>query len=76
MLSKVLLEVPASRDWLLDLYVVVQSEGRLEMANCQETSELTALKPSSKGASIPGPLRFRVDAEICARRKPLRPEAH
>ncbi len=73
---KILLEVPASRDWFLDLYVVVQSERRSETANRQEASELTALKPSSEGAGIPRPLRFRVDLEICARRRPLRPEAH
>ncbi len=73
---KILLEVPASRDWFLDLYVVVQSERHSEMANQQESSELTALKPSSEGAVIPRPLRFRVDLEICARRRPLCPEAH
>ncbi len=72
---KILLEVPAFRDWFLDLYVVVQSEWHPEMANRQEASELTALKPSSEGAGIPRPLRFRVDPEICARRRPLRPEA-
>ncbi len=71
---KFLLEVPASRDWFLDLYVVVQLERRPETADRQEASALTALKPSSEGAAIPRPLRFRVDLEICARRRP--PEAH
>ncbi len=55
---KILLEVSASRDWFLDLYVVVQSERRSETANRQEASELTTLKPSSEGAGIPRPLRF------------------
>ncbi len=73
---KILQEVPASRDWFLDLYVVVQSERRSETANRQEASELTTLKPSSEGAGIPRPLRFWVDPEICARQRPLRPEAH
>ncbi len=55
---KFLLEVPASRDWFLDLYVVVQSERHPETANRQEASELTTLKPSSEGAGIPRPLRL------------------
>ncbi len=50
-------------------------ERRPELANRQEVSELTALKPSSEGAGIPRPLHFRVDLEICARRRPLHPEA-
>ncbi len=53
-----LLEVPASGDWFLDLYVVVQSERHPETANRQEASELTALKPSSEGAGIPKATRF------------------
>ncbi len=73
---KILLQVSASWDWFLDLYVVVQSERCPEMANRQEASELTALKTSSEGAGIQRPLRFRVDAEICARHWPLGPEAH
>ncbi len=70
---KILLQVSASWDWFLDLYVVVQSERCPEM-NRQEASELTALKTSSEGAGIQWPLRFRVDAEICARQRPLGPE--
>ncbi len=54
----------------------MQSERRPEMANRQEASELTALKPSSEGAGIPRPLRFQVDLEICAHQRPLHPEAH
>ncbi len=73
---KFLLEVPASRDWFLDLYVVVQLEQRPEMANRQEASELAALKPSSEGAGIPRPQCIRVDLKICTFRRPLRPEAH
>ncbi len=69
-------EVSASRDWFLDFYVFVQSERCPETVNRQYTSELTALKPSSEGAGILRPLRFRVDLEICACRRPLRPEAH
>ncbi len=76
MLSKIILEVPASRDWFLELYVFVRTERRPEMVNRQDASELTALKPSSEGAGSPRPLRFRVDLEICASRRPLRPEAH
>ncbi len=72
---KILLEVPASRDWFLDLYVVVLSEQRPETEIRHEASELTTLKPSSEGVGIPRPLRFRVDLEICARRRALRPEA-
>ncbi len=53
-----LLEVPASGDWFLDLYVVVQSERHPETANRQEASELTALKPSSEGAGIPKATTF------------------
>ncbi len=49
---KILLEVPASRDWFLDVYVIVQSERCSETANQQEPSELSALKPSSEGAGI------------------------
>ncbi len=75
-LSKIVLEVPASRDWFLDLYVFVQSERHPEAVNLQEASELTAPKPSSEGAGIPKPLHFRVDFGIYARRRPLRPEAH
>ncbi len=66
----------STRDWFLDLYVFVQSEQRFETAYRPELSELTALKPSSEGAGIPRPLRFRVALEICVRRRPLRPEAH
>ncbi len=73
---KILLELPESRDWFLDLYVVVQSERCPETANGEEASKLTALKPSSEGAGIPRPLRFRVDPETCACRRPLCPEAH
>ncbi len=75
-LPKIILEVPASRDWFLDLYVFVQSEQRPEMVNRQDASELTGLKHSSEGAGISRPLRFRVDLEICARRRPQHPEAH
>ncbi len=75
-LSKILLAVPASRDWFLDLYLFVQSERRPEAVNRQEASALTVPKPSSEGAGIPRPLRFRVDLGICARWRPLRPEAH
>ncbi len=53
----------------------MQSERRPETVNRQETSELTTLKPSSEGAGISRPLRFRVEPEICAHRRPLRPEA-
>ncbi len=74
-LSKIILEVPASRDWFLDLYVFVQSERHPEAVNRQETSELTVPKSSSERVGILRPLRFRVDLGICARRRPLRPEA-
>ncbi len=58
------------------LCLVLKSELRPEMANWQEESELTTLKPSSEGAGIPRPLCFRMDPEICPRQRPLRPEAH
>ncbi len=74
--AKILLEVPACQDWFLDLYVVVQSERHPETANRQEASELTALKHSLEGAGIPRPLRFQVNPEIFACRRPLHPEVH
>ncbi len=64
--EKIILEVPASRDWFLDLYVFVWTEQRPETVNRQDASELTALKSSSEGAGTPRPLRFRVDLEIYA----------
>ncbi len=75
-LPKILLEVPASRDWFLDLYVFVRTERCPETVNQQDASELITLKSSSEGAGTPRPLHFWVDLEICARQRPLRPEAH
>ncbi len=76
MLSTILLEVPGSRDWFMDLFVFVQSERHPEAVNRQEASELTAPKPSWEGLGILRPLRFRVDLGKYARRRPLRLEAH
>ncbi len=59
------LEVLASRDWFLDLYVVVQSEGHPEMANREEASKLTDLNP--KATTFPGgTLRYMLAGDRCA----------
>ncbi len=55
MLPKILIEVPISRDWFLDLYVFVQSERRPETVNRQDVSELTTLNLL---IIQPGRLRF------------------
>ncbi len=60
---KILLDVPASRDWFLDLFVVVQSEWRPETANRQKASELTAMKPSLEGAGTV--CKLRSDHNLC-----------
>ncbi len=56
---KILLDVPASRDWFLDLY----AEWCPETANRQKASELTAMKPSLEGAGTV--CKLRSDHNLC-----------